>query len=93
MIIQFCGLSGSGKSTLAVKAKEYFFNKKVDIEIIDGDEYRKFLCSDLKFTKEDRNTNIRRLAFVAGRLSKYIFIPIICGINPSEEISGVVSFT
>ena len=93
MIIQFCGLSGSGKSTLAVKAKEYFAGKKVDIEIIDGDEYRKFLCSDLKFTKEDRNTNIRRLAFVAGRLSQYNVIPIICAINPYEEIRKEVAFT
>jgi adenylylsulfate kinase len=76
-----------------VKAKEYFINKKVDIEIIDGDAYRKFLCSDLKFTKEDRNTNIRRLAFIASRLSQYNIIPIICAINPYEEIRQEVTFT
>jgi adenylylsulfate kinase len=86
MIIQFCGLSGSGKTTLARKTKEYFNNNNVDIEIIDGDEYRKFLCSDLGYTKQDRNTNIRRLAFVAGKLAQYNVVPIICAINPYEEI-------
>jgi adenylylsulfate kinase len=93
MIIQFCGLSGSGKTTLARNAKECFNSKEIDIEIIDGDEYRKFLCSDLGFTKEDRNTNIRRLAFVAGRLSQYKIIPVICAINPYEEIRREVTST
>ena len=91
MIIQFCGLSGSGKTTLARNAKEYFTNKKVNIEVIDGDEYRKFLCSDLGFTKTDRNTNIRRLAFVAGKLSQYNVISLICAINPYEEIRNEVT--
>jgi adenylylsulfate kinase len=91
MIIQFCGLSGSGKTTLARNAKEYFNNKKVNIEVIDGDEYRKLLCSDLGFTKADRNANIRRLAFVAGKLSQYNVIPLICAINPYEEIRNEVS--
>lgn len=93
MIIQFCGMSGSGKTTLALKAKEYFENKKIDIEIIDGDEYRKFLCSDLGFSKIDRNTNIRRLAFVASRLSQYNVIPIICAINPYEDVRREISTT
>lgn len=86
MIIQFCGLSGSGKTTLALKAKEHFSNKKINIEVIDGDEYRKYLCSDLTFSKTDRETNIRRLSFVAGRLATYDIIPIICAINPYEKI-------
>ncbi len=91
MIIQFCGLSGSGKTTLARKAKEYFDGKRVNIEIIDGDEYRKFLCSDLGFTRPDRHANIRRLAFVADKLSQYNVIPIICAINPYEEIRREVA--
>jgi adenylylsulfate kinase len=91
MIIQFCGLSGSGKTTLARKAKEYFDSKGVNIEIIDGDEYRKSLCSDLGFTKRDRHTNIRRLAFVADKLSQYNVISIICAINPYEEIRREVA--
>ena len=86
MIIQFCGLSGSGKTTLAKSVQEYFSTKNVAIEVIDGDEYRKFLCSDLGFTKQDRNTNIRRLAFIAAKLSKHKVIPIISAINPYEEV-------
>lgn len=92
MIIQFSGLSGSGKTTLALKAQEYFKTAGINIEVIDGDEYRKFLCSDLGYTKEDRNTNIRRLAFVAYKLSQYNIIPIICAINPYNEIRSEVAF-
>lgn len=91
MIIQFCGLSGSGKTTLALRIKEYFAAQGVDIEVIDGDEYRKKLCSDLGYSKEDRNTNIRRLAFVADRMSRYNIIPIICAINPYEAIRQEIS--
>lgn len=91
MIIQFCGLSGSGKTTLASTTKAYFIRNKIDIEVIDGDEYRKSLCADLGYSKEDRNTNIRRLAFVASRLSQYHIIPVICAINPYEDIRREVS--
>ena len=86
MIIQFCGLSGSGKTTLALMAKEYFIDKKKHIEVIDADEYRNFFNADLGFSKEDRNNNIRRLAFIAGRFSQHNIIPIICAINPYDEI-------
>lgn len=86
MIIQFCGLSGSGKTTLALHAKEYFKQAGMYIEVIDGDEYRKNLCSDLGFSRKDRNTNIQRLAFVASRLAQYKIIPIICAINPYEDV-------
>lgn len=86
MIIQFCGLSGSGKTTLANKAKDYFINKKINIEVIDGDEYRKMLGPDLGYSKKDRHTNIRRLAFVAWKLSQYNVVPIICAINPYDEV-------
>jgi adenylylsulfate kinase (apsK) len=86
MIIQFCGLSGSGKTTLALKAKEYFSNKNIPIEIIDADEYRKFVNTDIGFSKEDRNTNIRRLGFIADKFSRHNIISIISAINPYDEI-------
>ncbi len=91
MIIQFCGLSGSGKTTLAQRVKELLTEQNIAVEIIDGDEYRKVLCADLSFNKQDRNTNIRRLAFVASRLSAYNIVAIICAINPYEEIRQEVS--
>ena len=86
MILQFCGLSGSGKSTLALKTKAYFRKEGIFIEVIDGDDYRKHICQDLGYTKTDRNINIRRLAFLAGKFSSFNIIPIICAINPYEEI-------
>ncbi len=86
MIIQFCGLSGSGKSTIAGRVKELLKEEGHKVEIIDGDEYRKVLCPDLGFSKQDRNQNIRRLAFVASKLSAYDIVAIICAINPYDEI-------
>ena len=91
MIIQFCGLSGSGKTTLATRAKHFFDAKKVNLEIVDGDEYRKSLCADLEFSRKDRTTNIRRLAFVASKLAKYDVISIISAINPYEQIRQEVA--
>lgn len=86
MIIQFCGLSGSGKSTIATAVKEKLANKGVPVEIIDGDEYRRMICPDLGFSKADRNQNIRRLGFVASKLSKHKVVAIICAINPYDDV-------
>ncbi|MEO5995967.1 MAG: adenylyl-sulfate kinase [Chitinophagaceae bacterium] len=86
MIIQFCGLSGSGKSTLANRVKELLNDQGIKTEIIDGDVYRKILCADLSFSKADRHENIRRLSFVASILASHDIIPIICAINPYENI-------
>jgi adenylylsulfate kinase len=86
MIIQFCGLSGSGKTTLANQVKVLLNKKGIKTEIIDGDVYRKTLFAGLGFSKADRNENIRRLAVIAGALSADNVVPIICAINPYEDI-------
>lgn len=86
MILQLCGLSGSGKTSLSNAVQLRLTQLGYNVEIIDGDEYRKTLCPDLGFSKEDRNNNIRRLAFVASRLSSHGIISILCAINPYEEI-------
>lgn len=86
MIIQFCGLSGSGKTTLAQMAREHFSRAGIALEVIDADEYRMFLNQDIGFSIQDRHSNIRRLAFIAGKFAQYPIIPIICAINPFEEI-------
>jgi len=93
MIIQFCGLSGSGKTTLAEQVKLLLQQQGRPVEVIDGDEYRKVLCADLGFSKADRNQNIRRLAFVASRLSQHGIIAIICAINPYEDIRQEITAT
>lgn len=86
MIIQFCGLSGAGKTTLAQLAKKKLKYLNVPVEIIDGDEYRTFICKDLGFSKADRMENIRRLAFVAYTFSSHNITAIISAINPYEEV-------
>ena len=91
MIIQFCGLSGAGKSTLATVSALKLQKKGYEVEILDGDEYRDSLCSDLGFSKKDRCENIRRLAFVASKLSGHGIISIICAINPYDEIRKEIS--
>lgn len=91
MIIQFCGLSGSGKTTLADRVNALLKEKNIKCEIIDGDVYRKVLCADLGFSKQDRNENIRRLAFVASKLSAHGVVTIICAINPYDDIRKEVT--
>jgi adenylylsulfate kinase len=86
LCIQMTGLSGSGKSTLARMTGKRLRDRGYRVEIIDGDEYREGLCRDLGFSKEDRNTNIRRLGFVSKILARNNVISIISAINPYEEI-------
>lgn len=86
MIIQLCGLSGTGKSTLARAVETTLTRQGLRVEVIDGDEYRKTLCHGLGFSEQDRMENVRRMAFVAGQLSRHGVIVIICAINPYEKI-------
>lgn len=86
MIVLLCGLSGAGKTTLAIQVKSRLVRHGKLVELIDGDEYRETLCHDLGFSKKERYENIRRLGFVAEKLSKYGVISIISAICPYEEI-------
>jgi len=85
MIIWFTGLSGSGKSTLAAELKKLApINKKV--ELLDGDIIRKNLSKDLGFSKEDRNSNIQRIGFIAQLLEKHDVTVIVSAISPYKNI-------
>ena len=86
MFIQMTGLSGAGKTTLAREVEKRLKTRGFKVEIIDGDEYREGLCKDLGFSKEDRNTNIRRLGFVGKVLSRNNVVTIMSAINPYEEL-------
>jgi len=68
-VIWFTGLSGSGKSTLAVELALRLHNKSILTYHLDGDNIRHGLCSDLGFSKEDREENIRRI----GELAKLFY--------------------
>lgn len=64
-VLWFTGLSGSGKSTLANAVEKELFNMNYNVTVLDGDNVRHGLCSDLGFTEEDRNENMRRVGEVA----------------------------
>ena len=81
-LFQMTGLSGAGKSSIANLLKSKLLAMNLKVEIIDRDEFRKTLCADLGFSKEDRIENIKRLGFVANLLSRNKIITIIAAINP-----------
>ncbi len=86
IFIQMTGLSGAGKSTIGFGVQRTLREMGYNVEVIDGDEYREGLCKDLGFSKEDRNTNIRRLSFVGKVLSRNNVICIMSAINPYDNI-------
>ena len=85
MIIMLTGLSGAGKSTLSVSTQLLLRRSGIITEIIDGDEYRKHICKDLGFSREDRIENIRRLGCVANEFTAKGIVAIISAINPYVE--------
>ena len=93
LFIQMTGMSGAGKTTLAKIVQKRLQQMGVQAEVIDGDEYRLNLCNDLGFSKEDRNTNIRRLGFVAKVLARNNVVSIVSAINPYDEIRKELSST
>lgn len=86
LLIQFTGLSGSGKTTIATMVQKELAQQGLNIEVIDGDEYRKTLCKGLGFSYEDRAENLRRLGIIGKLLLKHNVISIISAINPFENI-------
>ena len=82
----FTGLSGAGKTTIADVIVSEFANREIPLEVLDGDVVRENLSKGLGFSKEDRDTNIRRIAFVADLLSKHGTPVITAAISPYREI-------
>jgi adenylylsulfate kinase len=86
----FTGLSGAGKSTLADLAAQEFRRRGHRVEILDGDEVRTHLSKGLGFSKEDRDTNIRRIGYVCRLLSRNGVIAISAAISPYREVRDEV---
>jgi adenylylsulfate kinase len=85
-VIWFTGLSGSGKTTIAHVVEEKLLDAGVPVEILDGDVVRENLSKGLGFSEEDRNTNIRRIAFVAHLLQRNGVFVITAAISPYRAI-------
>ena len=82
----FTGLSGSGKSTLAEKVKDILLERGMKVEVLDGDIVRLNLSKGLGFSKEDRDTNIRRIGFVCDLLTRNDVVAISAAISPYKAI-------
>ena len=82
----FTGLSGSGKSTLAERVKNELLERGMRVELLDGDEFRTTLSKGLGFSKEDRDTNIRRIGYVAKLLTRNGVVAITAAISPYRDV-------
>jgi adenylyl-sulfate kinase len=83
--VWFTGLSGSGKSTIAEMLFHEFQARGLKTEILDGDVVRQNLSKGLGFSKEDRDTNIMRIGFVANLLTRNGVAAICCPISPYKQ--------
>jgi adenylyl-sulfate kinase len=84
------GLSGAGKSTLAENLTPLLLERGIKVEVLDGDEIRTNLSKGLGFSKEDRDTNIRRIGFVSRLLARNGVGVITAAISPYREIRDEV---
>ena len=85
--VWFTGLSGAGKSTIAEELDRMLRERGVpNVEIMDGDVVRENLSKGLGFSKEDRDTNIKRIAFVCHLLTRNGVANIAAAISPYLEI-------
>ncbi len=82
----FTGLPSSGKSTLARRIEEILLERGMNVEVLDGDEVRENLSKGLGFSKEDRDTNIRRIGFVAKLLSRNGVVAVTAAISPYKDV-------
>ena len=84
------GLSGAGKSTIATAVGHDLRRRGVRVEVLDGDEVRQNLSKGLGFTREDRDTNIRRIGYVAKLLSRNGVAVITAAISPYRGVRDEV---
>ena len=89
-VVWFTGLSGAGKSTLAWALYERLTAQGERVELLDGDAVRENLSKGLGFSKADRDTNVRRIAFVAGLLARHGVTVLVSAISPYRDTRGAV---
>ncbi len=83
--VWFTGLSGAGKTTIAELVGPQLEERGYEIEYLDGDVVRTHLSKGLGFSKEDRDTNIERIGWVASRLTRHGAAVLVSAISPYLE--------
>jgi adenylylsulfate kinase len=84
-VLWLTGLSGAGKSTVAAKLAPTLAEHGHRVELLDGDEVRQNLCQGLGFSRADRDTNIARIGYVAGKLAKHGVVVLVAAISPYRQ--------
>ena len=82
----FTGLSGAGKSTVSERIFHRLKSAGAKVELLDGDVVRTHLSKGLGFSKEDRDTNVRRIGFVSELLSRNGVIALVAAISPYRDV-------
>ena len=85
-VLWLTGLSGAGKTTLAGRLVPELCGRGLRVEVLDGDEVRTNLSKGLGFSKEDRDTNIRRIGYVARLLARNGVAAVTAAISPYREV-------
>jgi len=89
-VVWFTGLSGAGKSTIANALQSELTRRGRHSELLDGDEVRTHLSKGLGFSKDDRDTNIRRIGYVARLVARSGGVAITAAISPYREVRDEV---
>lgn len=89
-VLWFTGMSGAGKSTLAAHLADALRARGCKVELLDGDEVREHLSKGLSFSKEDRDTNVRRIGWIARVLARNGIIAITAAISPYADVRNEI---
>jgi len=90
VVVWLTGLSGAGKTTISERLAPVLRDRGLKVEVLDGDVVRQNLSKGLGFSKEDRDTNIRRIGFVAHLLQRNGVAVVVAAISPYREVRDEV---
>ena len=85
-VIWLTGLSGAGKSTIAQALTTVLRERGAHVEVLDGDVVRTHLSKGLGFSKEDRDTNVRRIGWVCDLVARYGGVAVAAAISPYRAV-------
>jgi adenylyl-sulfate kinase len=88
-VVWLTGLSGAGKSTIGLRVAAELERRGLLVDSLDGDVVRTHLSAGLGFSKEDRDTNIHRIGWVASRLARTGAAVVVSAISPYEDARSV----